>query len=228
MHASFWAQRGLRRRAFLRVAGGTAASAALVLAGCQAKTPDPAPTTAYQFTPNETGLLNYFYLLQQLKVALYQQGLAANPTGLQTGELDVLTDLQDHHVVQLQTLYFALGNAPLLPQLTYVFTGLTLGTRPGLLAAAQTLEDLTLAALNYSLPLLGTADTLAYLLKIASAEARHATTVRDLLDPTALAAPDAVLDGNGLAAVATPTTVLAVIAPYFSPIIVDGSLLPVA
>jgi len=223
------AKHRLRRRAFLRVAGGTAASAALVLAGCGTKTPEPVAVTNYRFPANDTGQLNYFYLLKQLLVGFYQQALAANPSGLQLGELDVLSDLRDHHVVHLQALNYALNSTPVIAQLTYTFTGLTLNTRAGLLAAAQTLEDLTLAAFNYSLPLLSSVDSLTLLAKMTSAQARHAATVRDLLDPTALAAPDAVLSQPGSqAAVASPVTVLTALTPYFAPFTFDGSLLPVA
>ncbi len=232
MDVFFRAEHGLRRRTFLRMAGGTAASAVLVLAGCKGTTPGPAPAaTAFQLTANDTGQLNYFYLLQQLQVAFYTQVLAANPSGLQAGELDVLGDLRDHHVVQLRALFYALGNAPLLPQLSYTFTGLTLNTRAGLLAAVQTLEDLTLAALNFSLPLLSSVDTLTLVAKIASAQARHASTVRDLLDPTALAAPavpEVLSAADGLATATAPTVVLAALAAYFPAVTVDGSRLPVA
>ena len=229
MFLSSWAAQTVRRRTFLRVAGSATATAGLALAGCTGSTPEPATTPTYILSADDTGQFNYFYLLKQLLVAFYQKVLAAPPTDLLAGELAILTDLRDHEIVHMLSLGNTLGATAALPLLTFDFSTLPLTTRTGVLTAAQTFEDLSAAALSFGLPFIGTADTLAFLLKIASAEARHAATVRDLLTPTTLAAPDAVLSGGGpLAAIVLPADVLKVIAPYFPAAIIDVSLLPKA
>ena len=223
-----WATRTLRRRTFLRVAGSATAATSLTLAGCKTSTPEPDTTTpTYVLTNDDTGQLNYFYLLKQLLVAFYQKVTAAVPTDLTSSDLAIVVDLRDHEIVHALSLSYALGTTAGIPQLTFDFSALSLTTRAGVLAAAQTFEDLSSAALNFSIPFLSTADTLTFMLKIASAEARHAATVRDLLSPATLAAPDAVLTNGGpLATTALPADVLKGIAPYLTSAIIDVSLLP--
>ncbi|MVN76787.1 ferritin-like domain-containing protein [Hymenobacter sp. HMF4947] len=230
MHLSSWASRTLRRRTFLRVAGSATATAGLALAGCSANDPEPTTTTpTYALTNDDTGQLNYFYLLKQLQVAFYQKVTATVPADLTGADLLTVTDLRDHEIVQQLSLGYALGATAALPQLIFDFSTLPLTTRAGVLAAAQTFEDLCSAALTFSVPFLTTADTLRFMLKIASVEARHAATVRDLLAPTTLAAPDAVLTSGGpLANIATPADVLKAITPYITLAVIDVSLLPIA
>ena len=74
--------RTLRRRSFLRVAGATAASSALVLAGCGKDTrsdPGTSDTATLSFKKRRYGLLNFAYLLEQIEAAFYQKVVNAFP-----------------------------------------------------------------------------------------------------------------------------------------------------
>ena len=90
----------MRRRSFFRLAGATAATSALVLAGC-VKDPVPPATGPSVFTlsGDDTGLLNLLYLLEQLEAAFYQKVLDALPADLQAGDKEALTALRDHEVI---------------------------------------------------------------------------------------------------------------------------------
>jgi hypothetical protein len=225
----------LPRRSFLRVAGASAATVGLVLAGCGKTETPPATTNANLLTvgAGDNGLLNYFYLLKQLQAAFYQKVVDAAPTDLQAGEQAFFDNLRDHEVVHRETLRYALGTnayeATLTTPLVFTFSTLTLPTRAGVLAAAQQFEDLGVAAYAGALRLITTTSTLALLAKIASVEARHAAFVRDLRTPGAFAGDDVVISSGGLQSVSlakTPTQVVAETKGFFQPVVVSIDALP--
>ena len=216
----------LRRRTFLRVAGASAASAALVLAGCSKDTPEPvAPPHPNRNTlqTGETGLLNYCFLFKQLQAAFYTKVVAAYPADFTAADKTFFADLHDHEVVQRQALLFALGNN-YLPPLPFVFTSFTLTTRAGVLAAAQQLEDLGVAALVGALPLFSTFQLRVLLAKMLSVEGRHAALVRDLATPGTFAGPDVVM--AGLSHTLTSTAGIAATAAFTAPIVISVANLP--
>lgn len=216
----------LRRRTFLRVAGASAASAALVLAGCSKATPEPiAPADPNLITlqTGEIGLLNYCFLLKQLQAAFYQKVVTAYPADFTAADKDFFADLHDHEVVQRQALLFALGSN-YLPPLPFVFTSLTLSTRAGVLAAAQQLEDLGVAALVGALPLFSTFQLRVLLTKILSVEGRHAALVRDLATPGTFAGADVVI--AGLSQTLTPIAGIAATAVFTAPLVISVANLP--
>lgn len=226
---------GLPRRAFLRVAGASAASVGLVLAGCDST--DPAPVVA---DPNlltlgagETGLLNYLYLLEQLEAAFYQKVVDAPPADLLPGDAAFFRDLRDHEVVHRESIRYALAanayDVNLTTPLIFNFSTLTLTSRAGVLAAAQQFEDLGVAAYTGALRLLTTPVTLSFLAKIASVEARHAAFVRDLRTPGSFAGDDVVVNVAPLQSVSltkTPAQVMEEAKAFFLPVVVSTSALP--
>ena len=215
----------LRRRTFLRVAGASAASAALVLAGCgkaevaPVVPPDP---NLIALQTGDVGVLNYCYLFKQAQVALYQKVVDAFPADFTAADRLFFADLRDHEVVQRLTLFSALGNN-FLPQLTFTFPA-ALGTRAAVLAQAQRLEDAGVAALAGAVPLLASPDLRGLLAKMLSVEARHAALVRDLAAPGTFAGTDVVTDGRNKAL--TPVQGVAEIAPLYAPIVVSVANLP--
>lgn len=227
--------RALHRRSFLRVAGAAAASSALVLAGCGDDPDDPAPSTGtgtLSFGQNDTGILNYAYLLEQIEAAFYDKVVATPPADLRPGELDLLKDIRDHELIHREFLKYALGSNAYdnnQTALEFNFSSLTLGTRQGVWSAAQQFEDLGVAAYNGAAKLLSTsADTglryLTLLGKIASVEARHAAVAHEALQAGTFAAP---VDAAGLDAAKTPAEVVAVIQP-FVPVTISVVSLPTA
>lgn len=233
----FSQRRPLLRRTFLRVAGASAATASLVLAGCGDTTPTPTPNDPNRLFlgTGDAGLLNYLYLLKQLKTAFYQKVVDAPPTDLLPGEKAYFDDLRDHELVHRETLRYALSSGAydvnLTQPLTYDFSTFTFTTRAGVLAAAQQLEDLGVAAYAGALRLLTTTTTLALLAKIASVEARHAAFVRDLRTPGSFAGDDVVVSADGLQSVSlakTPVQVVTEAKAFFLPIVVIADSLPMA
>ncbi|RPD50094.1 ferritin-like domain-containing protein [Hymenobacter sediminis] len=233
--------RTLRRRSFLRVAGATAASSALVLAGCSDDDDEVvAPTTPANtliFANGTSGVLNYLYLLEQLQAAFYQKAVDAFPSDFTAEDKAAFIDLRDHEVIHRETLKYTLGvlssayDANLTTPLAFKFESFTLSTRTGAYTAARTLKEISVAAYNGAPKLLvvdnATGSHVTYLkllTKMASVEARHAAFVRDQLQPNSFAAPDAV-GAAGLDTVKTPVEVVALIAPYV-PVTLDASFLP--
>jgi hypothetical protein len=225
----------LPRRAFMRVAGASAATVGLVLAGCGSD--DPTPTTSdpnlLRLGGDDNGLLNYFYLLKQLQASLYQKVVDAPPSDLLPGDRTIFTDLRDHELVHRVTLRFALAtnayDANLATPLAFDFSTFSLTTRAGVLAAAQQLEDVSVAAYAGALRLIDTPATLALLAKIASVEARHSAVVRDLRTPGSFANDDTVVTAGALQNVSvakTPVQVVAETRAFFLPIVVSPDLLP--
>lgn len=214
--------RTLRRRSFLRVAGATAASSALVLAGCGSDEPTPvAPGPAtLSFSNNDTGVLNYAYLLEQLEAAFYQAVVSAFPTDFTAADRAAFIDLRDHEVIHREFLKYVLGagaydngGTPLV----FSFTSLNLTTRAGVYAAARTLEDVGVGAYNGAGKLLSDVRLLRVLAKLASVEARHAAFVREQALPGSFAAADVVVGSGafaGLDTVKTPAEVVVAIAPF--------------
>lgn len=234
--------RTLRRRSFLRVAGATAASSALVLAGCNDDNEEVvAPTTpanTLAFARNASGILNYLYLLEQLQAAFYQKVVDAFPGDFTAEDRAAFIDLRDHEVIHRETLKYTLGvlsssayDANLATPLAFKFESFTLSSRTGVYTAARTLKEISVAAYNGAPKLLpidtATGSHVTYLkllVKMASVEARHAAFVRDMLQPNSFAAPE-VVGATGLDTVKTPVEVVALIAPYV-PITLDASALP--
>ncbi|MBF9239135.1 ferritin-like domain-containing protein [Hymenobacter sp. BT683] len=238
MSDSFFSRSGaLHRRTFLRVAGASAATASLVLAGCSDTEPTPVVVdpNLLQLAQADPGLLNYLYLLKQLQTAFYQKVVDAFPSDFSAAEKLAFNDLRDHELVHRETLRFMLGanayDTALLQPLPFDFSSLTLTSRAGVLAGAQQLEDLSVAAYAGSLRLLAAVPTAALLAKIASVEARHAAFVRDLRTPGSFADTDVVVSEGALQSVSlakTPTQVLDETKAFFLPVVVSPSSLPTA
>ncbi|UOR05472.1 ferritin-like domain-containing protein [Hymenobacter aerilatus] len=228
----------LPRRMFLRAAGVTAATSALVLAGCSdddESTP-VAPTTpllsytngVQNITANNI-VFNYLYSLHQLTLAFYQAVVAAFPTDMPVAERTGFTDLRDHELIYTESYKYLLGTNG-IASLAFSFTTLTLTTRAGVLAAAKKFEDLLVAAYNdvvtrFSMDATGR-DYLLFTGKIASVKARHAAYVRDLEVANSFAGTDVVVSSGdlaGLDATLTPSAVVTALAPYFTVTVVTSN-----
>lgn len=193
------------RRTFLQWSGMTMAVVAL---GCSDDDNGSGvgPSTGVNLGSGDTGVLNYAYALEQLEAAFYTAVTASFYTGATADEQSILNDIRNHEVIHRDFLKAALGSAA-IADLQVDFTSVDLTSRAEVLAAAQTFEDLGVAAYNGAGKLLSTAANLATAGRIVSVEARHAAAIRDLVQANSFAASD-VVDGNGLDRALTPTAVL--------------------
>jgi rubrerythrin len=213
----------IARRSFLRTAG--LAGAAMAIAGCSTSRSDvTAPTM--QGTPSgaivgpggaitlnfasDIDVLNYAYALEQLEAAFYLSvaSNAAFGSIFAANEQRVLLDIRDHEVAHRDFFAAALGSAK-IPNLTPVFTAINFGDRSSVLLTAKTFEDLGVSAYNGAARYISNAAYLGLAGKIVSVEARHASTIRDLLNNrSGDFAPNAFDAGN------TPLAVLTAADPF--------------
>lgn len=214
------------RRTFLQWAGITVGVAAI---GCRdddnGTGPGPGPGTV-NLGSGDFGVLNYAYALEQLEAAFYIQVMTTRFSGMTAEETTILTDIRDHEIIHREFLKAALG-ANAIPALSVTFASVTFSSRASVLGAAKTFEDLGVTAYNGAGQLL-TSD--AYLLaagKIVSVEARHASVIRDLLNPNSMdfAGDDVVAPATGLDGARTPAQVLA-LADSFIVTTISASQLP--
>ena len=86
-----------------------------------------------------------------------------------------------------------------LPKLEFQYPNVNFNDRNSVLATAKALEDTGVAAYNGAGKYISNADYLVIAGKIVSVEARHASAIRNLINPgTASFSGDDVIDGNGL------------------------------
>lgn len=229
-----WREQSLGRRVFLRVSAASAASVALIAAGCSGTTTTPTAADPYQLAlpAGDSGLLYYAYLMALAQVTLYQKVVDAPPTDLTTAERAIFVDLRDHEIVHQKTISYlidATGATQLVPtDFAFNLSKFTLTTRAGVLAAAQQIADLVAAAYPVLLTLFTTSSIpqRTLLFKMSSVQARQAAAVRDLLTPGSFANSD-VVDSTGQLLTKTPTEVIAALAPYFAPYVISVASLAV-
>ena len=212
------------RRQFLQWAGLTVGVLAL---GCSDDDNGSGPgTEAVDLGSGDTGVLNYAYALEQLEAAFYTQVAASFYAGATADEQAILTDIKNHEVIHRDYLKAALGSAA-IADLAVDFGGIDFTSRASVLGAAKTFEDLGVSAYNGAGQLITNPDYLLVAGKIVSVEARHASTIRDLLAPdtAAFAGDDVVAADTGLDGANTPATVLAAADAYVTTTI-DASHLP--
>jgi hypothetical protein len=187
----------MARRSFLRYAGvGVAGIGVMAATSCR-KDHDITPTTGIDIgARNDFAILNYAYALEQLEAAFYIQVASTMFTGATAAEISAFTDIRDHEVAHREFFKKALaGNA--IQALTPDFSKIDFSNRAKVLAAAQTFEDLGVAAYNGAGYLIQNADYLTIAGKIVSVEARHAAYIRNLVNPGSFA-DSTILDANGM------------------------------
>ncbi len=211
-------QMRLGRRGFLGYAGVTVAASAFIIAGCKKDDSDPAPVTdpnAVNLGSGDIGVLNYAYALEQLEAAFYTSVVNNfGSSNLTAEEKLMLSDIQKHEVAHRDFFKEALGSSA-IKALEVNFTSIDFSSRTSVLGTAKAFEDLGVSAYNGAGKLLVSSDYLTIAGKIVSVEARHAATIRHLLNKFSVdfAGTD-VIDGNGLDLMRTPPQVLAIAAAY--------------
>lgn len=172
----------------------------------------------------DIGILNYAYALEQLEAAFYTMAVESPYGDMPDAEKQVLTDIRDHEIEHRDFLKKALGDKA-IPGLEVDFSKVDFSKRDSVLGTAKVFEDLGVSAYNGAGKLLKSADNLLAAGKIVSVEARHAATIRDLLQPDSVAfAGMDVVDKNGLDGARSPAEVLKAAGPFIKTEVTANSI----
>jgi len=191
------------RRNFLKLGGIGLAMAGLTLIGC---TDDD----NFEFTDNtrvfdlgtgDVGILNYAYALEQLEADFYTKVVNNFYSGISSIEKELFTDLYHHEVIHRDFFKAAITGATtnVLPTLEFKYANVNFNDRNSVLATAKALEDTGVAAYNGAGKYITNPAYLVIAGKIVSVEARHASAIRNIINPGSTDfSGDDVIDANGL------------------------------
>lgn len=206
---------GANRRDFLKrfAVGAAVIAAPAALSGCHVI--GAAGRTKLDFG-DDFGVLNFAYALETLEAKFYQTIVKNPPSDLKPGEFEILRDIGAHEVQHRRFFKRALGVLRIeVPPVTFASIDMT--RRDSVLAAAKTFEDTGVAGYNGAGQRLKLAEFVTIAGKIVSVEARHAATLRDMIDPGSRSfAGDDVVDANGLDRALAPAEILAMTQQYFT------------
>ena len=167
------------RRSFLRYTGAGVALTGLVLAGCDDDS-DDGNNYRIDVGSGDTGILNYAYALEQLEAAFYARVKTGQYyANANAAEKQIIDDLALHELAHANFFKAALGGNA-IQVLEPEFGTINFDNRDAVLQAAQTFEDLGVAAYNGAGRYIESAANLIIAGKIVSVEARHAALIRDL------------------------------------------------
>ena len=179
------------------------------------------------FGSGDVGILNYAYALEQLEAAFYTAVLAGGyyDTAAEN-EKQILADLQQHEVNHREFFRAAIPAEARIPDLSVDFSVVDFNRRESVLGTAKVFEDLGVSAYNGAGQFIQSADYLLLAGKIVSVEARHASAIRDLLNPkSADFAGDDLIGPTGLEITRSFADVLTAAGPFITTEI-DASGLP--
>lgn len=201
------------RRNFLRISGMGIALAGIALTGCKDDMTDTPAGSVFDLGEGDIGVLNYAYALEQLEADFYSKVVNSFYTGISDAEKQLFTDLYHHEVIHRDFFKAAISGATskILPTLEFKYDGVDFKNRSSVLATAKALEDTGVAAYNGAGKLITNLDYLVIAGKIVSVEARHASAIRDIINPkSADFSGNDVIDANGLDLAKTPAQIAAI------------------
>ncbi|MDQ1096233.1 MULTISPECIES: ferritin-like domain-containing protein [Chryseobacterium] len=201
------------RRNFLKLSGIGLAMAGLTLVGCNDDDFEDMNGKVFDLGSGDVGVLNYAYALEQLEADFYTKVVNNFYSGISSVEKQVFTDLYNHEVIHRDFFKAAISGATsnVLPTLEFQYPNVNFNSRDSVLATAKALEDTGVAAYNGAGKYITNAAYLVIAGKIVSVEARHASAIRDLINPgTAAFSGDDVIDSNGLDLAKEPKDIVAV------------------
>ena len=215
------------RRDFLRYLGigGAGLLAAPLLTACNSDPIDPTASAAINLA-DDSGALNFAYMLQQLQHQYYYNvfGVYQGYIGATTLEFATIQRLWTHHTGVLQ-LFRRSVPEPVTGGMQFQFSNVDFTNRESVLGYAIELEDIATAAMHGVLPYAPDDETLTVLAKIASVEARHSATLRDLVDVgagraasterTSFAGDDVVSAATGANDILTPQQAMTLVRDRF-------------
>ncbi|MGC1632090.1 MAG: ferritin-like domain-containing protein [Gelidibacter sp.] len=182
-----------KRRQFLKLSGMMVVGSGLMMA-CNNDDDDfiEIEPGVFDLGSGNLGILNYAYALEQLEAAFYTKVLDGSYwAGAPTNEKKILEDIYNHEVIHrdfFKTAITAVAPNDIVPTLEFNFSSVDFSSRASVLETSKVLEDTGVKAYNGAGKLINVGDAagLTYLLlagKIVSVEARHASAIRDLLNP---------------------------------------------
>ncbi|KMQ68627.1 Tat (twin-arginine translocation) pathway signal sequence containing protein [Chryseobacterium sp. FH2] len=190
------------RRNFLKLGGIGLAMAGLTLIGCDDNDDfDFSNSKIFDLGSGDVGILNYAYALEQLEADFYTKVVNNFYSGISSVEKELFTDLYHHEVIHRDFFKAAIGGVTsnVLPTLEFQYSNVNFNDRNSVLATAKALEDTGVAAYNGAGKYIANPDYLVIAGKIVSVEARHASAIRNAINPgTAAFSGDDVIDANGL------------------------------
>ena len=196
----------MARRSFLRYAGASAATVAVMGAAASCKKDKVNPGNGIDIGSGDFGILNFAYALEQLEAAFYLQVATTPYHNINSVETAYLTDIRDHEVLHRDFFKAALGSKAIV-SLTPDFSKIDFSSRDKVLGAAKAFEDLGVQAYDGAGYLIKDPNYLTIAGKIVSVEARHAALISNLINPGSFVPLDQV-DENGLNKSATIAEVL--------------------
>lgn len=208
------------RRNFLKLSGVGLAIAGLALVGCDDDDLiiDPG-ANVFDLGTGDVGVLNYAYALEQLEADFYTKVVNSFYTGISENEKQIFTDIYDHEVIHRDFFKAAIGGAApnsLLPTLEFQYNGVDFKNKASVLATAKALEDTGVAAYNGAGKYITNPAYLVIAGKIVSVEARHASAIRNLINPgSADFAGDDVINAMGLDVAKEPKDIVAAAGGFF-------------
>jgi rubrerythrin len=201
------------RRGFLRLMGVGGAIVLLpgIATSCRDDTtvtgvgpPGSGSPVIIDFAAGDVAVLQFAFVLEQLEADFYSRVVSGfTGSDFTAAEQALLTDIRNHEVIHREFLENVLGANGTFT-VTPTYDGLNFQDRAAVLKAAVDFEDLGVAAYNGAAQYLSTAENLGLAGKIVSVEARHASAIRDLLNPRSSDFAPAAFDGaSSLVTVAT-------------------------
>ncbi|GAA5087483.1 hypothetical protein GCM10023210_10360 [Chryseobacterium ginsengisoli] len=206
------------RRNFLKLSGVGLAIAGLTMIGCDDDNFEFVDNNVFDLGKGDVGILNYAYALEQLEADFYTKVVNNFYSGISTIEKELFTDLYHHEVIHRDFFKAAISGATsnVLPTLEFQYANVNFNDRNSVLATAKALEDTGVAAYNGAGKYISNPDYLVLAGKIVSVEARHASAIRNLINPgTAAFSGDDVIDANGLDLAKEPKDVVAAAGGFF-------------
>jgi rubrerythrin len=167
----------------------------------------------FDLGPGDVGVLNYAYALEQLEADFYTKVVNNFYSGISSIEQELFTDLYHHELIHRDFFKAAISGVTsnVLPKLEFQYPGVNFSSRSSVLATAKALEDTGVAAYNGAGKYISNPDYLVIAGKIVSVEARHASAIRNIINPgSADFSGDDVIDANGLDVAKEPKDIVMV------------------
>ena len=195
----------LKRKSFLKYTALSGTALVLGLESCKKSNHGGTSPGVIDVGSGDPGILNFAYALEQLEAAFYIKVNASFYSNITDAEKSVLTDIMNHEVAHRDFFKAALGSAA-IPTLSFDFSSINFSDRMSVLGTAKALEDTGVSAYNGAGQYIQNAAYLTLAGKIVSVEARHASAIRDLLNPLSgdFAGDDVVDPATGLDFSRTP------------------------
>ncbi|WP_267403073.1 MULTISPECIES: ferritin-like domain-containing protein [unclassified Chryseobacterium] len=207
------------RRNFLKLSGVGLAIAGLTLIGCDDNDDfNFMDNDVFDLGSGDVGILNYAYALEQLEADFYTKVVNNFYSGISSIEKELFTDLYHHEVIHRDFFKATISGATsnVLPKLEFQYPNVNFNDKNSVLATAKALEDTGVAAYNGAGKYITNPTYLVIAGKIVSVEARHASAIRNLINPgTAAFSGDDVVDANGLDLAKEPKDIVAAAGGFF-------------